>query len=479
MRLTRSAFFSACMSLLIFAGSLLAIEPSDTGPMYKQAPALPPPTGEVLNVSTVSELNSAIANLKDGQTIVLAAGEYKLTSLLVINGPDNVSIRGATGNRDDVIIRGKGMAEENYGMVPHCFEVGNSDDLLIADLTIADAWYHNIHLAGSAGPIRTHLYNLRLMDCGEQLLKVNPGYNPTAFPDSGLVEYCRFEFTDRAKHYYTNGVDVLDGADWIVRDCEFYRIRGPVGVLAGSAVLFWHYCIDPIVERCYFEECDFGITMGLGGGPGNSKRFPDSDLDNEGGIIRNNIVFRKEAGDIGISVNHAKDYVIANNTVILNNTFLWNIEYRFSNSTGIICGNLSDGSILKRNEAQGTLSDNITNPQAAWFVDPENGDFHLTDAAADAIDQVELLDLVEYDYDGHPREDPELGDVGADEYDSLPAATDRGDINGDGTLNIADAIQLILKGLADSSDPAADFNGDGIYTITDAISLILYIRGNG
>ena len=479
MKIGKYCLFITGLSFFILTNMLSAIEPSNTGPMYREAPALPPPTGEVINVSNVTELNTAISNIQDGQTIMLAAGEYNLTRTIVLNGPDNISIRGATGNRDDVIIRGKGMTEENYGNVPHCFEVGNSDDLLIADMTIADAWYHNIHLAGSAGPMRTHMYNLRLMDCGEQLLKVNPGYNPTAFPDSGLVEYCRFEFTDRAKHYYTNGVDVLDGAGWIVRDCEFYRIRGPVGVLAGSAILFWHYCIDPIVERCYLEECDFGITYGLGGGPGNSKRFPDSDLDNEGGIIRNNVIFRQEAGDVGISVNHAKDYVIANNTVILNGTFIWDIEYRFSNSNGIISGNLSDGSILKRNEAQATLSDNVTSVEPEWFVDSENGDFHLTAAAEGAIDQVTLLELVENDYDGHPREDPELGDAGADEYDSLPAETDRGDINADGTMNMADVIQLILYGIADSSNPDVDFNGDGTYSIADAISLILYIRENG
>jgi len=37
-------------------------------------------------------------------------------------------------------------------------------------------------------------------------------------------------------------------------------------------------------------------------------------------------------------------------------------------------------------------------------------------------------------------------------------------------------ISLILKGLADSTDPAADWNEDGEYSILDAISLLLYIR---
>ncbi|MEA2062139.1 MAG: hypothetical protein U9P14_00450 [Gemmatimonadota bacterium] len=417
-----------------------------------------------------------MSNLKTGRTIIIHPGDYRLTRSVYIDGVDSVSIRGATGNREDVILRGKGMTNEaGKGSVPHVIATGNADDLLVADLTVADAWYHNMHLAGSRGPQRPHIYNVHFLDCGEQMLKVNPGYNPTAFPDTGIVEYCRFEYTDRAKHWYTNGVDVLDAANWIVRDCEFVRIRGPEGVLAGSAVLFWHTCYNTVVERNFFYECDFGVTYGITAG--SSKRAPDSGWDHVGGIIRNNIIFRKESGDVGISVNHAKDYKVYNNTVILNGTFPWNIEYRWSNSSGEIMNNLCDGSIYRRNEAKGDLAGNITNARPSMFLDFDNIDLHLDESGAGAaIDAGVPLDEVIDDWDGHPRDEPDYLDIGADEWNSVPAENGKTcDINGDGSYNIIDVVALLLLAHEDLDDPRVDWNGDGAYTVTDAVALLLDI----
>jgi len=469
--------FLVCISLF---GSAPLPAQTPSWPV-KTVPLLPEPTGDVVRVSTVPELNSAIANLKSGRTIVIEPGDYLLTRTLVFDGVDSVALRGASGNRNDVILRGKGMRVENYGAVPHVISVFNVRDILIANLTVADAWYHNIHLAGSAGPIRPRIYNVRFLDGGEQLLKVNPGYNPTAFPDTGIVEYCRFEFTDRAKHWYTNGVDVLDGANWIVRDNEFVRIRGPEGILAGGAVLFWHTCYNTIVERNLFYECDFGIIFGLGGGPGNSKRDPDSPYDHIGGVIRNNIVFRREPGDVGISVNHAKDYKIYNNTVILNSTFPWTIEYRFSNSNGEVKNNLTDGQILRRNDAQADLGGNQTGARPAWFLDFDNADLHLSEAAEAAIDKGLPLDEVTDDYDGHPREEPDYLDIGADELGSRsstgpsPGREKTCDISGDGKIDITDVISFLLLARENPTNPDLDWNGSGDYSIADAISLLLDI----
>ena len=49
-------------------------------------------------------------------TIVIALGTYNLSAPLYINGSfTNVGIRGATGNRDDVVLVGKGMSSPNDG----------------------------------------------------------------------------------------------------------------------------------------------------------------------------------------------------------------------------------------------------------------------------------------------------------------------------------------------------------------------------
>jgi hypothetical protein len=69
------------------------------GPAIPPAP-LPAPTGTIVNVSTVAQLQSAVASMASNRTIVIAPGTYNLTATLYINGAfTNVGIRGATGNR--------------------------------------------------------------------------------------------------------------------------------------------------------------------------------------------------------------------------------------------------------------------------------------------------------------------------------------------------------------------------------------------
>ena len=91
--------------------SLLAAGPrAFAGPAIPPAP-LRPPTGTIVHVSTLSQLQQAVASIASNTTIVVAAGTYNLTSPLYINGSfTTVGIRGATGNRDDVVLVGRGMA---------------------------------------------------------------------------------------------------------------------------------------------------------------------------------------------------------------------------------------------------------------------------------------------------------------------------------------------------------------------------------
>lgn len=61
-------------------------------------------------------------------------------------------------------------------------------------------------------------------------------------------------------------------------------------------------------------------------------------------------------------------------------------------------------------------------------------------------------------------------------------ATQRGDVNGDGNVNIADVTQLInllLSGDNDASNVVADVNNDGMVNISDVTALINYLLGGG
>ena len=50
------------------------------------------------------------------------------------------------------------------------------------------------------------------------------------------------------------------------------------------------------------------------------------------------------------------------------------------------------------------------------------------------------------------------------------------DINGDGYLNISDAIMLMIKGRDNPDDPSLDFDGDGSYTVVDVVELLFAMQ---
>ena len=379
---------------------------------------LAPADGPTVNVSTESELQDAINGLTSGTTVYLADGTYQLTNTLNIRGVTDVAIRSASGNRDAVIIEGRGMSNPGYGSVPHTMAVYDASDVVIADLTLRDAYFHLIQIHGENDADGVHLYNLHLIDAGEQFVKGSTAGNPGPYADDGIVECSLFEYTDRARSNYTNAVDVLAGSGWIIRDNVFRRIRAPQGQLAGPAVLMWRNSIDTVVERNLFVECDRAIALGLST-PDSNSRDGETTYDHQGGVVRNNMIYREGPGDIGISVNYARDVEISHNTVILNGTFPWGaIEYRFSSTSADIFNNLTDAPIWQRNGASASQIGNLTSASLSWFVDPASADLHLTGAATAAIDSVATLASVGDDFDGHFRPVGAGADAGADEYAS-------------------------------------------------------------
>jgi hypothetical protein len=405
------------VSLLLVATAMAALPITEAEATAGCGP-LAPAQGSVVTVATTAELQNAVTNLTSGTTILIEDGTYDLTNTLNIRAVSHVAIRSASGNRDAVILRGRGMSNVNYGNVPHVMAVYDAKDVLIADLTLRDAYYHLIQIHGEEDADGVHLYNLHLIDSGEQFVKGSTAGNPGPYADNGIVECSLLEYTDRARSDYTNGVDVLAGSGWIIRDNEFRNIRAPVGQLAGPAVLMWRNSVGTVVERNLFIECDRAIALGLSAPDGNS-RDGETTYDHQGGVIRNNMIYREGSGDIGITVNYARDVAIYHNTIIQNGTFSWGtIEYRFSSTNATIANNLTDGPIWQRDGASATRQGNITDAQPNWFVAPDDGDLHLSVAATAAIDAATGPAVVNDDFDGHFRPVGAAADIGADEYGS-------------------------------------------------------------
>jgi hypothetical protein len=381
-------------------------------------PALPAPTGRVVNVSTEAQLQSAITGLTSDTTIMIAPGTYRLTKPLYIKGPlSNVTVRGSSNHRDDVVLIGQGRDVD--GATPYGIWLGGNDlrNVTLANLTVRDVFYHPIIINYDPGAASPRVYNVHLINGGQQLLKTNPGTDTSVGVDNGIIEYSVFEYTPYSRDWYANAVQVLAGKNWIVRNNLIRNIRAETE-LAGVAVLAWFSAGNITIEGNTFINCQREIGLGL------IDRTPN---DNTGGIVRNNFIYRDstvQLADVGIGVFDSPNSKVLNNTIITNGTYKNAIEYRFAATTGtLIANNLTDAAIAAREGATATLQTNYTTATASMFANPAAGDLHLTATATAAIDRGTAYPDVTNDWDGQARPAGSAPDIGADERSSTQTTT--------------------------------------------------------
>ena len=125
----------------------------------------------VWQVDTFGELRTAAMTANPGDEIVIAAGNYHVTSPLYVTTRDLV-FRGATGDRDDVVLYGNGMNVES-GVLEGFWTAGN--DIELHDLTIRDFWHHGVHVSNdqASGNLADNivLSNIKIQNCGERYIK--------------------------------------------------------------------------------------------------------------------------------------------------------------------------------------------------------------------------------------------------------------------------------------------------------------------
>ncbi len=394
------------------------------------APRLPPPdagTYTIVAVDTAQELADACWNLQSNQAIVIAPGTYDLASVSFPNGVDgrltigrygappiaNIQVRGATGDPGDVVLLGAGMLDP---IVPFGFQVFTATDVLIADLSIGEVYYHAIAIQGDQGAERVRLYDVRAFDAGQQIVK---GSGSGA--DDVTIEWCEIFYTAGAIEHpegsppgscYTNGVDALGVSGWIVRDSFIHDIWCQNGELAGPAILLWQGSSGTLVERNLLLDCSRGPHLGLGPG------------DHAGGVVRNNFIRWDPAAsyvtDVGIYTVSPGSKIL-HNSVLVGDAYPNAVEVRWASSTGVeVRNNLLDGSVAARDGAVPATSGNVTNAVPGWFVDAAAGDLHLAAAATVAFDQVTRLPDAIDDFDAWERPTaPLASDLGATEREHL------------------------------------------------------------
>jgi hypothetical protein len=393
-------------------------------------PALPPPTGNIIDVDTsqAAQLDNIVAGAKAGDTISLADGTYDLNGGYLRFAVPGVTLRSASGNREAVIIDGGYQTNEIVQVV--------ASQVTIADLTLKRAYYHPVHVMSTDGKdtLGTKLYNLHIIDPGQQAVKINPA-TANHYTDEGELACSHIELTDSGRPQiwaingscYTGGVDAHQAQDWVIRDNLIEGFWCDQG-LSEHAIHFWRGGRDTIVERNIMKDNARGVGFGLGqddGGRTYNDGFCSGSgyVGHYGGVIRNNFIFQGRpelqasgAGfECGVCLAQACETKVFHNSVVSTAAPFSSIEWRFANTDAEIVNNIASHNLMPRNGASAVLSGNLAGAPLSLFVDGAAGNLHLKPDALAAIDQGEPLPagMSPHDIDGDLRAGPP--DIGADE----------------------------------------------------------------
>jgi uncharacterized repeat protein (TIGR01451 family) len=372
-----------------------------------------------------------VAAAATGDTILLHDGTYDLHGDYLWFDTPGVTMRSASGNREAVVVDGHYETSEIVNV--------HASDVTIADLTLKRARDHPIHVVppDDADIANTLIYNVHIVDPGQQAIKINQNGAMTHFPDDGQVACSHIELTDAGRQFvwerngscYTGGVDGHQAWGWVIQDNVIQGFWCSED-LAEHAVHFWTGSRDTLVERNVLLDNARGVGFGLlqsgdgrvyGDGPCPGPSY----VGHYDGVVRNNFVFAgrdelfsSEYGfDCGICLAQACGAQVVHNTVASTQPPFSSVEWRFSATDAQITNNVVTHNLREREGASATLAGNLEHAPLSLFVDGEGGDLHLAEGASSAIDQgVSIPEgLCDDDIDGHPRPWGGGRDIGADE----------------------------------------------------------------
>ncbi|EKD42045.1 MAG: hypothetical protein ACD_73C00357G0002, partial [uncultured bacterium] len=368
----------------------------------------------------------------------------------------NVTVRSFSGNRDNVVIRGKGYDVGSEGFLV----TGQNVD--IADLSITNMRNHGIAIKGELGAEATHIYNVSMYDIGTQFIKGAPDAQDGS--NNNLIACSSFGYSalDKIKGDYIAAIDLHRFHNTHIRDNTIYNFMGDgsgceVDISCGTyvthpAVLIWNQSSGTILERNVFTNNFRSIALGLTSG-------------HTGGIIRNNFIYRSLDGDAGIELQTATGTRVYNNTVRIAG-YNGAIEARQSSNLDIR-NNLLSSPFYDRGGLTGvTLANNISNATDTDFISADSP--HIVDGSRLIGAGVVLADVTA-DFDGDLRNGS--NDIGADQWSSsgtspqppqpLPTPVES-------TLVLSNAEDTWLGSNAEES--AASFGGDTILQTYSTVS---------
>ena len=366
--------------------------------------------GEAIHVQNPQELQKALLEANSEDTILLEDGIYRLESPLWIENKENLTIKGASGDPEKVVLMGGGW---DGGKPKDVMVIRGSGNISIAYLTITEARTYGIKIEGVEGlrnPWDINISHCRLIDIGVRAIK-GTATQDRKHMERGSVRHCYFENTRVPdpdwlfNGDYVSAIDMMYLDHWTFADNFFRNIKGANGGGRG-AIFIWNQSRNVVVERNLFMGCDRSIAFG---NPSEPTNYVQGTLHNYDGIIRNNAIVTG-AGK-GIELVWLDNVKVYNNTIYCPDPQGRALHYfqrisRLHLANNLVRGRMEgEGDVTSENNVVGELSD--------YFVNLAAGDLHLTEAATLALGKGIVLPLVQDDIDGDKR--GEHPDVGADE----------------------------------------------------------------
>ncbi|SEM03218.1 Myxococcales GC_trans_RRR domain-containing protein [Stigmatella aurantiaca] len=371
-----------------------------------------PALARQVNISSVSQLQTALAGAQAGDELILADGTYAVNANLncSVNGTAQAPIIVRAQNRLGALIRFNAVEGFKVSGAHWRFE-GLDIQGACSDDNTCD---HAFHVTGHAEHFV--LRDSRVRDFNAQL-KVNATQNGGKWeiPHAGLIE--RNELADtrpRATSHPVTKLNIDTGDNWIVRDNLIRDFHKNGGDSVSYGAFMKSGGNNGVFERnrvlCTRDVATGGTRIGLsfgGGGTGNAYCAPNFDAnkpcdpEHTGGTMRNNVI--ANCSDVGIYLNKARSTQVLFNTLVSTS----GVDFRFASSTGAAHGNVLSGTLRRRDGSTFESGTNLLNVSTAtfsgWYQEPLKGDLTVRGNVSSLIGAAAARPQVVDDFCGRPR----------------------------------------------------------------------------